>query len=264
MARWTVPSVHPHTSSTRFKGYPVSSNDPYSTPQGGQHPDGQHGYGQQGQQGYGQAPQYGAPQGQPGHGQQGYGQAPQYGAPQGQPGHGQQPYYGQPQQFGGMPPLASWGQRVGAFLIDGLVVLPAYLLLIPGYVMMFSGMETTTECVSGYCRSRATGSPSALSIILILLGALVAFGIQIWNRWIKGGKGQSIGKKVLGISLISESTGQPIGTGMAFVRDIAHFLDSVICYLGYLWPLWDDKHQTFSDKVMHTLVIQGPPPGDKH
>lgn len=224
----------------------MSNNDPYSTPQGGQHPDGQHGYGQQGQQGYGQQPQYGAPHNQA------------------QPGYGQQPYYGQPQQFGGMPRLASWGQRVGAYLIDGLVTLPAYLLLIPGYVMLFSGMETTTECISGYCHSRTTGSPSALSIILILLGVLVAFGIQIWNRWIRGGKGQSIGKKALGISLISESTGRPIGTGMAFVRDIAHFLDGVICYLGYLWPLWDDKHQTFSDKVMHTLVIQGPPPGDKH
>ncbi|MFC6707224.1 RDD family protein [Flexivirga alba] len=239
----------------------MSNNDPYSTPQDGQQPPG---YGQQPQYG-GQPPQYGAPQGygqQPQYGApQGYGQQPQYGAAQ---GYGQ-PYTGQPQQFGAMPPLANWGQRVGAYLIDGLVMLPGYLLVIPGYVMLFSSLNTTNECdTAGYCHTTTTGSPSPASFVLILLGFLVVLGLQIWNRWIKGGKGQSIGKKALGISLISESTGQPIGAGMAFVRDLAHMLDGIACYIGYLWPLWDAKRQTFSDKVMNTVVIQGPPPGQKH
>jgi hypothetical protein len=25
--------------------------------------------------------------------------------------------------------------------------------------------------------------------------------------------------------------------------------------MGYLWPLWDDKRQTFADQVMKTVVI---------
>lgn len=214
----------------------MSHDNPYA--QGGQPP------------GYGGQPQQGL------HG--GYGQ-PQF-APQGFAG---QPYLSGPYQPGGpvRPQLASWGQRVGAYLIDGLVALPAYLLLIPGYVMMFSSMETTTECGSGYCHSSATGTPSAISFLLIFLGAVVAFGIQVWNRWIKGGRGQSIGKKAVGISLLDEATGQPIGGGSAFVRDLAHILDGMVCYIGFLWPLWDDKRQTFADKMMSTVVIQGPPPG---
>ena len=42
---------------------------------------------------------------------------------------------------------------------------------------------------------------------------------------------------------------------MAFVRDLAHIVDSVICYIGYLFPLWDARRQTFADKIMSTVVL---------
>ncbi len=66
---------------------------------------------------------------------------------------------------------------------------------------------------------------------------------------------QSWGNKALGLSLIGEATGQPIGFFMAFVRDVCHILDSLTCYIGWLWPLWDAKRQTFADKIIHTVVI---------
>ncbi len=55
--------------------------------------------------------------------------------------------------------------------------------------------------------------------------------------------------------LASEQTGQPIGVLMAFVRDICHFVDGVICYIGFLFPLWDAKRQTIADKIVGTVVI---------
>ena len=39
---------------------------------------------------------------------------------------------------------------------------------------------------------------------------------------------------------------------MAFVRDITHIVDGFF-YLGYLWPLWDPKRQTFADKICSTV-----------
>ena len=51
-------------------------------------------------------------------------------------------------------------------------------------------------------------------------------------------------------------TGQPIGGGMSFVRQLLHIVDGLPCYIGYLWPLWDDKRQTFSDKIMTTVVVR--------
>jgi hypothetical protein len=39
------------------------------------------------------------------------------------------------------------------------------------------------------------------------------------------------------------------------VRHVCHFVDGLFCGLGYLWPLWDDRRQTFADKIMSTVVI---------
>jgi uncharacterized RDD family membrane protein YckC len=103
--------------------------------------------------------------------------------------------------------------------------------------------------------------------IIVLIGAvtrvpfvtvlfyLVAIAFWIYNRCVLAGRGQSLGKRAMNIKLVSEETGQPIGTLMAFVRDICHILDSFVCYIGWLFPLWDAKRQTFADKIMRTVVV---------
>nr|WSZ99896.1 RDD family protein [Streptomyces sp. NBC_00857] len=197
-------------------------NNPY-----GQPPQNQPGYGYPQQAPPGMPPQYGYPQQQPGYPQQsGYPQQPQpYGAypPPGMPG-------------GGMPPLANWGQRVGAALLDGLIIAgPMYAL---GFIDLASSDDLS--------------SPRVLGVI----GMLYAFGMGIFQLIKEGGTGQTIGKKVVGISLHRESDGRTLGFGMAFVRKLAHMLDSLACYLGWLWPLWDDKNQTFADKVCSTVVVR--------
>ena len=63
---------------------------------------------------------------------------------------------------------------------------------------------------------------------------------------------------MLKLRLVSEETGQPIGMLMAFVRDICHIIDSIICFIGYLFPLWDSKRQTIADKIVKTVVIPAP------
>lgn len=93
------------------------------------------------------------------------------------------------------------------------------------------------------------------NVFIDLILSLAWIGYIVWNRWILGGQGQSIGKKVMHIKLISEETGQPIGTLNAFIRDLAHIVDGIICYVGFLFPLWDAKRQTIADKIMKTVVV---------
>ena len=50
--------------------------------------------------------------------------------------------------------------------------------------------------------------------------------------------------------------GQPVGFGLAIGRQFLHILDSLPFYIGYLWPLWDERRQTFADKVADTVVVQ--------
>ena len=169
-------------------------------------------------------PGYGTPPPQP------YGGAPQYGG-----GYGQQPVYG-----GQAPgaPYAEWPQRALATLIDGGIVLGGYVVLLI-LALIFGKIA------------------SGLGTLVAILGYLAILAFVIWNQVIvQGQTGQSIGKKQIGIKLIAEQTGQPLGPGMTFVRMIAHVLDSIPCYIGYLWPLWDAKKQTFADKIMTSIVVK--------
>ncbi|MDL4818242.1 RDD family protein [Actinomadura opuntiae] len=236
--------------------------DPY-----GQQP----GYGQQ-QPGYGQQqPGYGQPPAQPGYGQPqpGYGQPPaqpNYGQPSAQPNYGQpaaQPGYGQPPAaqpaYGGPPApaqpgyqevhhhhygstgqLAQWGPRAGGFIIDYLIaVVPFFVLWLLGNLLASAG-----------------SGAAVLGVLFMVIGIGIWIGAFLWICYQEGTTGQSIGKRQMGIRLVSAQTGQPIGFGMAFVRKLAHILDGAVCYLGYLWPLWDERKQTFADKVVGTLVVR--------
>ncbi len=52
-----------------------------------------------------------------------------------------------------------------------------------------------------------------------------------------------------------QKTWQPIGFGLSIVRQLAHIVDGAICYIGYLFPLWDAKRQTLADKIMTTVCV---------
>ncbi len=218
-----------------------------------------------GQNPYGQNPYGNQPPQQPAAPQQPYGQQPTqpYGQQPGQPyGAGTYP----PAYAGGAIPYANWIRRVGAYLLDGLLTsvaeIPGFIVLVIGIIVGSSGLNTTTDA---YGNSTTTGSFTGPGIALTVIGGILVFvggfGFLIWNTFIKQGRtGYSIGKGVLGIKLIGEATGQPIGAGMAFVRQLCHILDGAACYLGFLWPLWDAKAQTFADKIVKTVVIVQPKP----
>jgi uncharacterized RDD family membrane protein YckC len=191
-------------------------------------------------QGYGPPPDPNQPYGQ---------QPPPYGSPQpyGTPAQGG---YGQPVPApGGYVPdqpgyymgrtLANWPQRVGAYLIDYLIAaIPAFLA-----VLLFSGTDPGE-------------APNAGAGLVAFLLYLVSLGVWIYNRAIQQGRtGQSWGKQVLNLRLVRMADGQPMGGGMSFVRDLAHIIDALPCYIGYLFPLWDARRQTFADKIMSTVVL---------
>ncbi len=209
---------------------------PGYTQQVGGYGPGNYGQGGYGQGNYGQSGPYTPPAPGPMPGA-GYGEP--YGAPNqpyGQPPTGYQPGPAAPVPAGGygysQPPYASWLVRVGAYLLDAL---PAWVLIAIGATLLAHG-----------------GAGGAIGALFYL----ASLGWVGYNRWYRAGKtGQSLGKSATNVRLIGEQTGAPIGAGMAFVRDLAHFVDAVICYVGFLFPLWDAKRQTLADKIMNTVVV---------
>jgi uncharacterized RDD family membrane protein YckC len=177
------------------------------------------GFGQPAEQpAYGQPPQYGQ-------------QPPQYGQPQ----YGQQPVFGQPPAYTGAPygappsgawqgpALASWGTRFLGYLVD--VVISTVLQVVAGAV------------------SPALGKVVALLVFL-------AFG------YLTGTTGQTPGRRLVGVKILREADGQVLGAGMGIVRGLLHILDALPLLLGFFWPLWDAKNQTFADKIVHTVAIK--------
>ena len=152
---------------------------------------------------------------------------------------------------------------MAAMLIDTAVQFIGMIPYIVGVVLFVVGAPDSGADISSSGSDYLppdSGNPGLMILggLLVAVGLLAMLAIGIWNRAFKQGRtGQSIGKKAMGIRLVDEHSGQPIGAGMAFVRDLAHTLDG-FAYIGYLWPLWDSKRQTFADMILGTVVVEVP------
>jgi RDD family len=208
--------------------------DPQQPPPGEQgRDDGGQGYAQP----YPQQPYAQQPYAQP------YAQQPGEQQPYGQQGYGQQPYSER------YPlPYANWLLRVGAAVVDGVLT---GLFMIPFYVGLALGSTTTTN-PDGTTTTTLNGGWAAL----IALGPILSIAFLLWNLWRQGKTGQTYGKSVVGTTLLLERTGRPVGGWLSIGRQILHIVDGIPCYIGYLWPLWDSKRQTFADKMVSTVVVK--------
>jgi uncharacterized RDD family membrane protein YckC len=131
-------------------------------------------------------------------------------------------------QFG---PLANWGPRVLAFLIDILIILVADIV----FIVL-----------------------AAIVHPLVFLLWIVGLLGWLFMAWQVGETGQSPGMRVIGLKCVQNQTGQVLGFGMGVVRGLANIINSIICYIGWLFPLWDNQRQTVADKIMSTYVVDVP------
>jgi uncharacterized RDD family membrane protein YckC len=123
-------------------------------------------------------------------------------------------------------PRAGFWQRVGATLVDFLV------LAVPT-VLLFIVLDTAVAQI--------------LSILI---------GLAYFVYFEGGPTGQTLGKRALGIRVIDIKNGGPIGYGRAVLRYLVEaILSGNILLLGYLWMLWDREKQTWHDKVASSVVV---------
>jgi uncharacterized RDD family membrane protein YckC len=148
-----------------------------------------------------------------------------------------------------------WLTRVGAFVIDSL---PFGIIVGIGWLILQSTVNTacltdiTPDTVDQICASVY----SSAGVTAMWAARVVGLAYLVWNYgYRQGTSGSSIGKSVMKFKVVSESTGQPLGFGMSVVRQITHLVDTIICCIGYLFPLWDAKRQTVADKIMSTVCL---------
>ena len=167
---------------------------------------------------------------------------------------------GTPTQSSSKDAFTPWITRVLAALIDGV---PIYLLTAIGVVSLVTMQKVETLCVTDesefdlgeFCATGNNG-PSTIAWVVFALCVIASLAYGIWNYgYRQGATGSSIGKSITKFKVISEKTGQPVGFVLSIVRQIAHIVDAAICYIGYLFPLWDGKRQTLADKIMSTVCV---------
>jgi uncharacterized RDD family membrane protein YckC len=271
-----VPEAYPAPPQA---GQPRYGSPP--TPGPGQRPTGwqsfrRPGYPQQGYppQGYGQ-PGYG----QPGYGQQGYGQPGH-----GQPGYGQ-PGYGQPrnarQGFAPRrdPVIAAPWERLLASILDWIVIMTvSFVIFASPLLRIWREIEAVSSRFQNNISS-PTASAAMDAIVrnpanerALLYWFLSIFGIALAYYWVQHALwGATLGKRVLGMRVVSASDRSRISARTAGIRAVIFLVGPAACLLlpspinllgGAIWladtamTLFDARAQCLHDRLAGTIVIR--------
>ena len=141
-------------------------------------------------------------------------------------------------------PLASWGRRLAALLVDGMILGGIVLATLVSAGVPLEDINTTI----------LQGSSLALILIFILPKA-------IYDTAMIGSRNQTFGKMALHIKVVDESDrATPIGYARAFTRWLSTAflwaLFTVPGVLDHLWPLRDRRRQTLHDKFARSVVVR--------
>ena len=152
--------------------------------------------------------------------------------------------------------LASWLSRVGAAVIDGLIIgVGALLLFLPiGAALGVAGASDSN-----------TGIGAAIVALLfwVLCVTLVAFLYApiLMART----NGKTLGRMAMNIRVVRTS-GEPVTFWFAFLREvvvksllfgfISSFTAGIASILDVLWPLWDEENRALHDFIVSTRVVK--------
>jgi uncharacterized RDD family membrane protein YckC len=173
---------------------------------------------------------------------------PSYGGPV-PPGGWQQPIAQHPGWSG--QPLASWGSRLGAYLIDLLILLIPVIVLTIIVVAVAAGSDT------GAVVTGILGTLAYLAVAFAYAPGLMARD--------GANNGQTWGKQILGIRVVRDN-GEAMSFGWAALREIAvkglavaiasSIIPIIPWFLDFFWPLWDDQNRALHDMICSTHVVR--------
>jgi len=180
------------------------------------------------------------------------------GSPQAPPGGWQQPI-AQPGPGWVGRPLASWGSRVAAWFVDGLIIgVPAtviFLVLVAGAI----GLTGDDPDPSLWALIGGAVLSTLIFAVIAIIYAPVTMARQGSHN------GQTWGKQVVGIRVVRDD-GQAMTFWPAVVREVvvkglavgiaSSIIPFVAWFLDYFWPLWDDENRALHDMVVSTHVVE--------
>ncbi|MCW1958509.1 MAG: RDD family protein [Mycobacterium sp.] len=130
--------------------------------------------------------------------------------------------------------LAGWWTRAGAFGIDVIAgKAAAAALLLVGWSAPERGW---------------------MWWLCLVLAALLVIAVAV-NRWmLPSMTGWTLGRSIFGIAVVDRDGDLITEPAKLILRDLAHLLDTLPLFLGWLWPLIDRRERTFADLLLGTEV----------
>lgn len=153
-------------------------------------------------------------------------------------------------------PLASWGRRAGAYLLDFLVV------VIPTVIIQLLVIGATTTTTYGPCANDAFltcrqphSNPWAfvISELVLLVVPGIYFALMVGSR-----RGQTLGMMACSIAVRDDAKDESIGRGRACVRWLVLWALWIVFIPGaidFLSPLWDSRRQAWHDHAAGSVVV---------
>lgn len=143
-------------------------------------------------------------------------------------------------------PMAQWGQRVAALLLD-LVV-----LAIPNTIIV-------TVIAGAAVSSGVINTTHVEPRVWEAIGVAVVVSLGYFSFLDGGATGQTIGKRAVGIAVRDIDTAGPIGAGRALLRRFlffAAYFGLILFIINALSPLWDRRRQAWHDKIVRSCVVR--------
>ncbi len=133
------------------------------------------------------------------------------------------------------PLYATFGQRLGAFLIDAIILSVLEVLISFVYVSL-NGMYDYED--------------------LLILNVLYIVISWFYFAILESSKaGATFGKQAVGLFVVNENNNR-ISFFQASGRFFARILSVLILFIGYLMPLWTEKKQALHDLISGCIVVK--------
>jgi uncharacterized RDD family membrane protein YckC len=166
------------------------------------------------------------------------------------PGGWEQPLAQAPHAFAGAE-LSGWWRRVGAQVLDSLILTIPVILIVILVVVVAAGSDVGAV---------VTGIVTSLAYVVAVI-----FYAPVLMKRPGPHNGQTWGKQAVGIRVVHD-TGEEVTLGFAFLREVAvkyflfgfigSFFFSIPTLVNYLWPLWDDQNRCLHDMIVKSHVVR--------
>ena len=134
--------------------------------------------------------------------------------------------------------FASPGARLGGYIIDIVVMIGAVLMFaFLGVILGAMGFDILTTLV-----------------ILVSIVIPIVYFPYFWKT-----TGQTPGAKMMGIKIVRDRDGGPLGWGAAILRLIGYAISGMVFYIGYIWIFIDKRKRGWFDLIAGTVAIKAAP-----